>query len=108
MSLLARAGLADSQPRVAVVGGPLAAFFLALGGKEIAYAGVVVVPFVIACTCGARKRSAEGNAILCFTLRRSGPGSGRSLSLFSPSVARFWAAWAATTGRRACAASAMA
>jgi len=49
MSLLARASIGGRQPRWRWLAGALALFFLALGGKEIAYAGLAVVPFVIAC-----------------------------------------------------------
>jgi hypothetical protein len=49
MSLLARAALDEARPRWGFLVASLLAFFLALGGKEIAYAGIAVVPFVIAC-----------------------------------------------------------
>ncbi|MDQ6672488.1 MAG: hypothetical protein M3069_17390 [Chloroflexota bacterium] len=50
MSLLARALNENIQPRWRWLGGAMVLFFLALGGKEIAYAGLAVVPFVLACS----------------------------------------------------------
>jgi hypothetical protein len=49
MSLLARSALGADRPRWGMVAGALALFALALGGKEIAYAGLGVVPFVLLC-----------------------------------------------------------
>ncbi|MGI9149870.1 MAG: hypothetical protein ACR2IK_25555 [Chloroflexota bacterium] len=50
MSLLARSTIGQARMRWwPLLLGAMGLFFLALGGKEIAYAGVAVVPFVIAC-----------------------------------------------------------
>lgn len=49
MSLLARARIGAPRLNASALVGAMALFGLALGGKEIAYAGLAVVPFVIAC-----------------------------------------------------------
>jgi hypothetical protein len=46
MSLIARAGLGEPHVRWRWLLGAMALFFLALGGKEIAYAGVVLIPLI--------------------------------------------------------------
>ena len=50
MTLLVRAGVGEAQMKWRWLVGALTLFFLALGGKEIAYAGLAVVPFILAAT----------------------------------------------------------
>jgi hypothetical protein len=49
MSLLVRANLGSRQPRRGVIAGALVLYALALGGKELAYAGLPLVPFALLC-----------------------------------------------------------
>ncbi len=49
MSLLVRADLGSRQPRTGSVVGALVLYALALGGKEVAYAGLPLVPFALLC-----------------------------------------------------------
>ncbi len=49
MSLLVRANLGARQPRRAVIASALVLYALALGGKEIAYAGLPLVPCALLC-----------------------------------------------------------
>ena len=49
MTLLVRANLGSRQPRRGVIAGALVLYALALGGKEIAYAGLPLVPFALLC-----------------------------------------------------------
>src|SRR5207253_9505016 len=48
LNLLVRARTGQRRVNARVLAASLALFFLALGGKEIAYAGLGVVPFIVA------------------------------------------------------------
>jgi hypothetical protein len=67
MSLLARTRMDEARDHWRSLAAALALFFLALGSKEIAYAGLAVVPCVAACVWWGTTRARSGSTHLLKT-----------------------------------------
>lgn len=72
-SLLVRSRLGSGQPRRGLIAVALVVYLLALGAKETAYVGLLILPFVLACAAlgGGRavpKRHALSGAVVVFVI----------------------------------------